>query len=166
MSRRQLYLMRHAKSSWKYPLADLDRPLNQRGLDDAPRMGLRLSRRATQVDLLVSSHALRAIRTAQLVAESLNYPMEQLCVQPRLYTEDAATIIQVIQSLDDRYHAVMLLGHNPVFTELANRLAHIPIVNVPTAGVVHLEMELAHWEHFDASKVEFVDFDYPKRLDD
>lgn len=166
MSKRQLYLMRHAKSSWKYPLTDLDRPLNQRGSDDAPRMGQRLSRRKTRLDLMVTSHALRALRTAQMVAEALRYPMEQLCVQPRLYTEDAGVILQIIRDLDDRHHVVMLLGHNPVFTELANRFAHIPIVNVPTAGVVHLEMELTHWKHFDARKVEFVDIDYPKRLDD
>lgn len=166
MSMRQLYLMRHAKSSWKYPLADLDRPLSQRGFEDAPRMGQRLARRQTRLDFMLTSHALRAMRTAEAIASELAYPMEKLCIQPRLYTENPAEIIQLIRGIDNQFHAVLLLGHNPVLTELANRFAHVPIVNVPTAGVVHLEVDLECWQDFQSASVEFVDFDYPKRLDD
>lgn len=163
---RQLYLMRHAKSSWKYPLEDLDRPLNQRGADDAPRMGERLARRQVSLDLIVTSHALRAVRTAVAVAQKLSLPHHRIQIQPRLYTESAEALIRLIHELESSLHCVMLIGHNPVMTALANQYAHTPIANIPTAGVVHLESDIDHWRDFTPQKARLVDLDYPKRLND
>lgn len=166
MSLRQLYLMRHAKSSWKFPLPDVDRPLNQRGEHDAPLMGQRLAKRQVHFDYLAASHALRALRTAQTIAAAVAYPVDTIRIRPELYSEGPVGIIRLIQSLDDQHHHVMLLGHNPTVTALANCFAHTPIANVPTAGVVHLEVDLEHWAEFRADAVQLADFDYPKRMDD
>jgi phosphohistidine phosphatase len=74
-----LYLVRHAKSSWKQPeLSDFERPLNKRGKNDAPFMGRLLSDKGINPDLLISSPAKRARITARLIASEINFPKEEI----------------------------------------------------------------------------------------
>ena len=66
-----LFLIRHAKSSWEYTaLPDKDRPLNDRGKRDAPKMGKRLAKRDVTPDLILSSPARRALTTAEIRQEA------------------------------------------------------------------------------------------------
>lgn len=160
-----LMLIRHAKSSWKDPsLPDWDRPLNKRGRRDAPMMGERLAERGAYADLVISSSAVRAVATAEAIAEAIEYPLEEIVVDERLYGAGEFEMLEVIQSLDDAWDRVMCVGHNPDLTDLVNRLSPYEIDNVPTCGIVALTFDTESWALVcHISPVE-VEFDYPKKV--
>src|SRR5438128_6747757 len=131
-----LFLIRHAKSSWgDTALPDKDRPLGDRGKRDAPKMGKRLAERDVKPDLILSSPAMRALTTAEIIAKKLDYKLEDILVDDRLYASKADDLLSVIQKLGDKLERVMVFGHNPEVTELAHRLSS-EITHMPTCAVV------------------------------
>lgn len=159
-----LYLMRHAKSSWSFDdLSDEQRPLNDRGRDDAPRMGQALAKRHIQLGLLVSSGAVRALSTAALVAKELDYPPERIAVRPEIYEADLDTLLGVVHSLPDEAQSVLLVGHNNTITDLANYLSPSPLQQeMPTAGIVCLHFHTDRWADVARANAEFYFFDRPR----
>ncbi|MEE9135619.1 MAG: histidine phosphatase family protein [Gammaproteobacteria bacterium] len=160
---KRITLLRHAKSSWKdASVADRDRPLNRRGSKSAPDMGKRLADRGVRPSLLLTSPAKRARETARLIARELNYPLEFIQSESELYLATPETILQVVARQDDGFNDVMLFGHNPGITELANQLGDRNIDNVPTCGVVGIELDVQEWAEIVAADGKTVFFDYPK----
>ena len=158
-----MILVRHAKSSWKHPgLPDRLRPLNKRGQHDAPVMGKRLAKREITPDLIVSSPAARAMATAESIAREIGHPEEEIRADERLYGASAFELLEIIQELDDALEHVMLIGHNPGLTDLANDLG-CDIDNIPTCGIVEMEFDTDSWAHVDDVDPACVDFDYPKK---
>jgi len=160
---KRITLLRHAKSSWKdASLADRDRPLNRRGNKSAPDMGKRLAELGVRPSLLLTSPAKRARETARLIARELNYPLEFIQSESELYLATPETILQVVARQDNGFNDVMLFGHNPGITELANRLGDRNIDNVPTCGMVGIELDVKEWTEIVAADGKTVFFDYPK----
>jgi len=160
---KRLTLVRHAKSSWKdESLRDFDRPLNKRGKHDAPMMGARLAQRKLKPDLIVSSPAKRAIRTARVIADAIGYPRKQISEQNSIYEASHDALLEMIQEFDDTFQHMMLFGHNPAFTYLAKSLIHEHIENVPTCGIVCIDFDVGSWSAVDHGKGQLVFFDYPK----
>ncbi|TGE17775.1 SixA phosphatase family protein [Hymenobacter elongatus] len=158
-----LYLMRHAKSSWNFDnLTDQERPLNDRGRTDAPRMGQALAKRDIQLDLVVSSPAVRAISTAAIVARELNYAHDKIQVIERIYRAEVADLLEVVRALPDSAEAVLLLGHNPTITDFANALSPSPLNELPTSAIVCLKFDSARWAETDRTNAEFYFLDYPR----
>jgi phosphohistidine phosphatase len=161
---KHLTLIRHAKSSWKNAyLLDIDRPLNKRGKRDAPVMGKRLADRVDGPDLMVSSPATRALATAEIFAEEIGYPLEEIVVDERIYGADAVELLEIIQGFDDALDQVICFGHNPGLTDLVEYLAPYTIGNLPTCGIVELEYDTETWESIDRIELTQVTFDYPKK---
>ncbi len=161
---KRLFLVRHAKSSWKdISLDDIDRPLNKRGKRDAPEMGSRLKKQQIRPDLLVTSPAKRARKTARKIAREIGYPKKEITINEKLYHGSDEGLIEVVQSLPDSSDNVMLFGHNPGFTEFANRLCNINIYNIPTTGIVAIDFNCKAWHETDFGKGDLVFFDYPKK---
>jgi phosphohistidine phosphatase len=160
---KRLTLIRHAKSSWKYPkLADSDRPLNKRGKHDAPMMGGRLAARKQFPDLIISSPAKRAILTAQAIAKELGYSPDKIREKKRVYLASVEELIGVINKIDDKYNHVMLFGHNPGFNELSLYLTGHKVENIPTCGVFCIDFGIGSWKEVAMGKGRFVYFDFPK----
>ena len=160
-----LYLLRHAKSSWSFDeLSDQQRPLNDRGRDDAPRMGQALAKRDIELDLLVSSPAVRALSTAALVARELNYPHDKIRVEGSIYGADVDGLLTVIHSLSDAAGSVLLVGHNPTITDTVNALSPSSINEMPTAGVVCLKFACEQWADASKANAEFYFFDFPRNI--
>ena len=158
-----LFLVRHAKSSCDDPsLSDRDRPLDDRGRQDAPRTGKRLAKRDVKPDLLLSSPALRALTTAQLISEELGFKLKDIVVDDRLYASDADDLLAVIRVLDKKLNRVMLFGHNPEFTDLAHRLSS-EIIEMPTCAIVEFNFDTKAWSDVGERKPAKVVFDYPKK---
>jgi len=159
-----LYLMRHAKSSWSFEeLSDRERPLNDRGRDEAPRMGQALAKRQIVPALFVSSPAVRALSTAVLVAREVQYPHDKIKVEPTLYEADLDTVLAVIRALPDEANSALLTGHNPTFTDVANHLSPSPLSGeMPTAGLLCLRFLTDHWAEVGPANTEFYFFDCPK----
>ena len=158
-----LYLIRHAKSSWKFPaLHDFDRPLNRRGKHDAPMMGQRLRQRYIVPDLILCSPAKRTKRTAQAIGKAVGYPTSAIIYPRAIYEASAEEMIKILQAIDDRINTVMLVAHNPGLTELANRLTAHYIDNVVTTGVVAIQFSVTHWKEIADVPGQFLWYDYPK----
>ena len=157
-----LFLVRHAKSSRDDPsLPDRERPLNDRGLHDAPMMGQRLNKSGAKPDQLVSSPALRALTTAQLIADEIGYPRRDIVIDDRLYASSPERLLAVIRALDDAHGRVMLFGHNPEFAELAHRLAP-EITGMPTCAVAEIGFDTDAWTDIGVLDAAKVKFDTPK----
>ncbi|HEY0654458.1 MAG TPA: histidine phosphatase family protein [Chryseosolibacter sp.] len=165
-----VYLIRHAKSSWEEEgLADFDRPLNERGKIDAPRMGKRLKEKDIVPDLLLSSPAKRALSTAKRIADAIGFPKEKIKTDRALYHADEDEILNVIRSLSDKNDCVILFGHNPGLTDFVNTMNHDRshyIDNVPTCGVVAFTFQTNSWKHIDFGKGDLILYDYPKSQKD
>ena len=160
---KRLLICRHAKSSWQdASLSDFERPLNKRGERDAPEMGRRLARRGIRPDLILTSPAARALGTAVHYADQLGCPPERLQQNPLQYAATVPLLLKVLQAVDPRVFTLMLVGHNPESTELANALGGLSIANIPTSGIVALEFVLGTWENVAAGTGHLLFFDYPK----
>jgi len=160
--KRTLFLVRHAKSSWDdTALPDKERSLADRGKRDAPIMGKRLAKRQVRPDLILSSPARRAFSTAEIIAKELNYRAKDIVVDDRLYATDAETLLGVIGELSDKLKCVMLFGHNPEFTELAQRLSNESVL-MTTCVVAQLTFESTSWSSIGSTKPVEVLLDYPK----
>jgi phosphohistidine phosphatase len=158
-----LFLVRHAKSSRDDPsLPDRDRPLDDRGKRDAPKMGKRLAKRDVKPDLLVSSPALRALTTAHLIAEEIGYKRKDIVVDDRLYASSPDDLLAVIGALDNKLDRVMLFGHNPEFSDLAHRLSS-EIVDMPTSAVAEYDFDTTAWSDVGGVEPARVELDYPKK---
>jgi phosphohistidine phosphatase len=142
-----LFLVRHAKSSRDDPaLPDRERPLNDRGTRDAPRMGKRLAKQGVKPDLILSSPAVRALATAELIATKLGYKVKDIVVNERLYAAASDDLLEVIRRLGDKPKSVMLVGHNPELTELAHRLSS-RIIDMPTCAVAEFSFDTTSWSN-------------------
>ena len=158
-----LYLVRHAKSSWDNAnQSDHERPLNQRGERDAPRMGKRLRKRGDQPEVIISSSAVRALTTASILATALDYPTSDISIEERLYGAEPEDVLSIIGNLDDGIHCAMLVGHNPTFTALINALGRCDLDNVPTCGIAVLTFPIDSWKNMTTIQGTLVDFDFPK----
>ena len=158
-----LYLMRHAKSSWNFDdLSDQERPLNDRGRDDAPHMGRALAAREIKLDLLVSSPAVRALSTATLLAKEIAYPHDRIQVIDGIYGADVPALLSIVQQLPDAAASALLVGHNNTLTEFVNLLSPNPLPELPTSAIVCLKFATDHWASVDRANAEFYFYDYPK----
>jgi phosphohistidine phosphatase len=143
-----LLILRHAKSSWAEPgLADIDRPLNKRGKRDAPRIGRLLRTEDLLPDLILSSPARRARKTAEAVAEESGYSGE-IETQPDFYPGDPEAYLQVLRGLSDELERVMVVAHNPGLEELVDALTGESVA-LPTAALAHITLPVERWSQLD-----------------
>jgi len=159
-----LYLLRHAKSCWgNSELKDFERPLNDRGLADAPALGARLLEADKQLACIVTSPAIRARTTAMLLAEVIGYPGDEIISNPELYFAGAAMFLKATMQIDEECESALLIGHNPAITEFANAMANLDIDNVPTCGLVELSLPVSNWTEVKLGSASLVKVDFPKK---
>jgi phosphohistidine phosphatase len=161
---RTLYLCRHAKSSWADPgQSDHERPLNERGLRDAPDMAQRFHARGEQLHLIVSSDAARAQATARCFFEELGMRPDRFALEPRLYHASPATIARIVSELPDHSAHVMLFGHNPGFSEAVEYFTGDGPGALPTCGLVRIDFPVEHWRATGRDLGTLAWFDCPKQ---
>ncbi|SMO56822.1 phosphohistidine phosphatase [Gracilimonas mengyeensis] len=140
--------MRHAKSSWENPgLEDFDRPLAQRGQDDAPVMGKFIRAAGYKPAIIISSTAERARQTAELVSESAQIG-DKILWNSNLYYGGGEDYLDAIREADDDIERVMLVGHNPLMESTATRLCDggaRAAIRMPTAALVCLQSFADSW---------------------
>ena len=164
---KNLYLTRHAKSSWGNPgLADIDRPLNGRGKKAAPLMGKLIVDRGENPELLISSPANRAFSTAKEFAKEMGGAETNIIVNRAIYGAGAQQLLNLVQDVDDLYNSIMLFGHNPTFTSFCNMLSGENILNIVTCGVVRIDFEFSSWKNIDFNSGRMIYYEYPKKYTD
>jgi len=159
---KNIYLIRHAKSYWgDQSTPDIDRPLNKRGKRDAPLMGDILNDKKIKPDLIISSPAKRAKKTAIAIADKISYPEKKIVYKEELYEASINTLLKVLQKLDEKNNSSMIFGHNPELTLLNNHISNHYIDNIPTCGIVALQLD-KKWSELDKDKCKFLFFEFPK----
>lgn len=158
-----LLLVRHAKSSWdNADLSDFERPLNERGKENAPMMAQRLKDKKVGISAFVSSPAKRAKKTAKIFMKEYGKKHEELILIPSLYEASTKDFYEVVEELDDKYESVALFSHNPGISDFVNSLEIFPVYDMPTCGVYALEIYTNLWKQFKDADKKFLFFDYPK----
>lgn len=161
---RKLLLIRHAKSSWKFPdLDDHERPLNKRGQRDILSMARHLAYKDEVLDVIFSSTAIRALELAQMISELTNV---SLVPDLSFYTFSDDELLEILRNLPDEAQNVAVVAHNPAITQVVNRLTDANLNNVPTSGIVAIECPVDSWSVLgDIERdCQLLYFDYPKML--
>ena len=162
---KKIFVVRHAKSSWKTGQSDFDRPLNPRGLVDAPRMANLLKMKGVKPEILITSSAVRAKTTAAFFAEALNIPVEGQWETKELYHAAMLEVLDLVCSVPDEYNTIMLFGHNPGFTYFVNEFwGENWIDNLPTCGIVEIEGDVDSWTMFTGETAKVVGHYFPKLI--
>lgn len=163
---KELLLIRHAKSDWDHPgFSDHDRVLNERGRRDAPRMAIALRERGVSPGLVVTSTAVRAATTAEVVAAGLGYPEDRISRRPELYLASPQTILRVIQGLEEDEETALVFGHNPGMHEAAALLGDEGgLESFPTLAVARFELPVECWGEVEWGVGRLVDFIVPRGL--
>lgn len=160
---KQLLLVRHAKSDWdNIKLSDFERPLNKRGLINAPEMAERLRKQHIIPEHIVSSPASRAITTANFFAEVLGLDKQAIQTEENIYEASPAALLNIINKLSNEYERIALFGHNPGLTTLAMNLCNSSVYNIPTCGIMLIEFPFDDWKMISYGTGEQKMYDYPK----
>lgn len=162
---KRLLLLRHAKAvPATDPLADISRPLAERGERDARRIGARLREQVLSPSLILTSPAARALQTAQIVAATIDYTQENIALDRRLYLAEPATIVEIIAAQDAALGTLLLVGHNPGLTDLVHRLLpDFDVDDMPTAAVVGVDYaDTVTWAHVEGAAATLFYYDFPK----
>ena len=145
---KRLLILRHAKSSWADSSQDdWQRPLNARGLRDAPRAGEWLGERGLVPDIIMTSDAVRARTTAEAVAKAAGYPKD-IVIEPTLYHAKPGDLLQVLNGVRDEAATVLIVGHNPGLEDLVQQLTGEPH-GLVTAALVELHLPIGRWRDLD-----------------
>ena len=161
-----LYLVRHAKSDWEdLSLKDFDRPLNTRGLLNAPKVGLKLKEEGEVPQLVVASPAKRTTQTAETLCEQMEIDVSLIKYIGSIYEASTRELLQVINNLNDQFDSVMIVCHNMAISYIAEYLTGNDIGNIPTCGVFKISFDFDEWLSVSEKTGEEVFFWKPKELD-
>jgi phosphohistidine phosphatase len=160
-------LVRHAKAiaEHRHDQRDFDRPLADRGSADAIHMGRRFAVRAARPDLMVSSTAMRALQTAQAIADAIGRTTASIVTRDDLYLASARTLLEIVRETEASVVHLLLVGHNPGMSDLWGRLSNERAPSLPTCGIVRLELPRGSWRDTADGDAILLDFDHPRRGD-
>lgn len=162
---RNLYVLRHARANEKMSdQQDIDRTLNSTGLQNATRMGMNFFKKGCQFDIIISSPAIRAIYTASLIAEQLKYETNRIHQNAELYEASIRTLLRVVNQLKDEWKSVLIVGHNPSVTYLAEYITKAEIGDMTTCGVAHIQFNNMNWEEVSEGNGNLISYEYPDLL--
>lgn len=160
---RQLLIMRHAQAEDIQPERhDRARELTSKGNQEALLMGSQLFQRALAIQALYTSGAERTQQTAALVSDVLKLNKDLVFVQEDLYNSSIRTYLSFINDLTSDYKTVLLIGHNPAVSYLAEYLTTEEIGSLPTAGICIVKFDIASWKEVSKGNGELMEFLHPE----
>jgi len=160
---KKLILIRHAKSDWSDPLLDdFDRPLNKRGLKDAPFMAKLLRKKGLNPDLIISSPSLRTKLTLEFFIKEFDYKNEVI-FERLIYEAPYKNLLKIIKNVEKKYKTLFLVAHNPSLNDLANFLLGNFEENIPTCGIVQIDFDVKNWSDISKENAKLIFFEYLKK---
>jgi phosphohistidine phosphatase len=163
-SKKKLYVVRHAKSSWDYEnISDIDRPLKLRGIRNAYEMARRLKIERNVPEYFVTSPANRALHTANIFINVFEVSFDNLKIDERLYGGGVESILELIRSQPSKINKLAIFGHNPDFSLIAQSFAKNPIYELPTCGLAIFTFDCKDWASVEKSNQVAELFDFPKK---
>ncbi|CAM1348085.1 MULTISPECIES: SixA phosphatase family protein [Tenacibaculum] len=154
-----IYIVRHAKSSWKYDsVKDIDRPLKERGINDAHLLSKYLAKEIQKPDVFVSSSANRALHTAVIFCENFSYPLSNLQIKRQLYSFSDGYLVKTVKALDDSFNSAIIFSHDHGINTFVNKFGSKPIAHVATCGVIGIEFNEKHWKNIKKGNTILAEF--------
>ncbi|PKP13889.1 MAG: histidine phosphatase family protein [Bacteroidetes bacterium HGW-Bacteroidetes-3] len=154
-----LYIVRHAKSSWEYEgIKDIDRPLKERGINDAYLISNVLQKKIATPDVFISSCANRALHTAMIFTYTFNFPLANLRISKSLFNFSDGYLIKTVKALDDGFDSAIIFSHDHGISDFVNKFGSIHVDNVPTCGVVGIQFDTNHWKDIKSGKTFLTEF--------
>ena len=157
---KKIILVRHAKSDWPEETEDFDRPLADKGLEDAMNMSRFLKANNISIDYLVSSPAVRALNTCKIFNQTYNLHFD---TDEKLYNPSERNFESVIYDLDDKHNSVAFFSHNNGISNFANSISE-DIFHFPTCGVAGFEIDCDSWTDFDGANKKLLFFYEPGKI--
>lgn len=161
---KELVLVRHAKSDRdNLELKDIDRPLNARGYSDAYRLSTWYAQEQKKPELILSSSATRAFTTALIFARALNQGAMAFHLEPEIYEAGTGTLLKVLRRQSASVKSIMMVGHNPGFTDLCNLLTVKDLIdNLPTCGIMAFQVPIDDWKDLKEGGASLKFYQFPK----
>ena len=150
---KELVILRHAKSNRTYMVNDINRPLSQSGIERIQIKSYQKRDFFIDAEVIISSPAIRALHTAIIVIRELGISMEKLIIDEQLYTFSGFSIIDYVYALDERWSKVVLVGHNPAFTEVINHFSDVSINQLKTSGFAKISFNEDQWSNLFKGEV-------------
>jgi phosphohistidine phosphatase len=142
---KNITFLRHSKSSWDYNFDDIDRPLNNSGVVKIKKVAELSKAQFVNSDIIFSSSAARAIHTSLILTRCLSINSNRISVCEDLYTFKFNEVLNFINKIENKYSEVVLVGHNPAYTEISNYFYENKILNLPTARWFSLKFKSDNW---------------------
>lgn len=143
---KKLFLIRHAKSSWKFDVIDHERPLTSRGLEDSVIIANSLKSQKINPDLVMVSDAVRTKKTAEIILNTLEIPNNRVVFNHNLYDFEGQLLTQTIKKCSATINTLMVFCHNHALTSFVNTYGSLILDNVPTCGVVEIDFNITDWK--------------------
>ena len=137
--------LRHSKSSWDTILEDIDRPLNDIGVKKIKKVAKLSNDQFSNCEIIFSSSANRAIHTALILTRELSIKSNKIRVCEDLYTFNFKVVFDFITKIENIYSNIVLVGHNPAYTEISNHFSENKILNLPTARWFSMKFDSNTW---------------------
>ena len=150
---KELVILRHAKSNRTYEVNDINRPLSQLGIERIQKKSYQKRDFFINAEVIISSPAIRALHTAVIVIRELGISMEKLIIDEQLYTFSGFSIIDYVYTLDERWSKVVLVGHNPAFTEVINHFSDVSINQLKTSAFAKISFNEDKWSNLFKGEV-------------
>ena len=150
---KELVILRHAKSNRTYMVNDINRPLSQSGIERIQIKSYQKRDFFIDAEVIISSPAIRALHTAVIVIRELGISMEKLIIDEQLYTFSGSSILDYVYALDERWSKVVLVGHNPAFTEVINHFSDVSINQLKTSGFAKISFNEDQWSNLFKGEV-------------
>ena len=149
-----VYIVRHGKAvPASANIADADRMLTDTGVARTFRVALFMAESKPVIDQIIASPAERAFATALIIADKLGVPANKVVASDKLFTGDESDTFDLLHELDDSVSNVMIVGHNPTITMVANHFANPKLESLPTTGVVSVHLDTEKWVDLKKAKV-------------
>lgn len=149
-----VYIVRHGKAVPAHAnIADADRLLTDTGVARTCKIAEYMTESKPVIDQIIASPAERAFATALIIADKLGIKANKVVSNEKLFTGDESDVLEVIEQLDDSVSSVLIVGHNPVITMVANRFASPKLESLPTTGVVSVHLDTEKWVDLKKAKV-------------
>ena len=137
--------LRHSKSSWDYDILDIHRPLSFDGIEKIKKTAISSKDQFISSEIIFTSSANRALYTSILLSKNLSINYSKIKISDKLYTFDSSEVMEFIETIDNIYSNVVLVGHNPAYTEISNYFSEKKILNLPTARWFSLKFRSDNW---------------------
>jgi phosphohistidine phosphatase len=147
MKKFTLIVARHGKaSSIMDASSDFERVLKDKGVEQSHHVGRSLKAMLNDVDLVVSSSAVRAKHTAEILAKELSYSEKDIQLEPSLYESGLDEVMVVLKEIDVSNKIVLLVGHNPTWSDLVNLFQPKSVAGLRTSDIAVITFDIPGWE--------------------